>query len=47
MVCFAFFNDFYDFREGPRLVALLKEMKEGLDLVRSKVKVLTQKVYVY
>ncbi|RRT32660.1 hypothetical protein B296_00047896, partial [Ensete ventricosum] len=32
------------FRDSPQLVALLKEMKDGLDVVRSKVDVLTQKV---
>lgn len=31
-------------RETPQLVALLKEMKDGLDTVRSKVQGLTQKV---
>ncbi|RZC51990.1 hypothetical protein C5167_020416 [Papaver somniferum] len=31
-------------KEAPRLCALLKEMKEGLDLVRSKVQALTLKV---
>lgn len=31
-------------RETPQLVALLKEMKDGLDTVRNKVKDLTQKV---
>ncbi|THU75062.1 hypothetical protein C4D60_Mb04t39950 [Musa balbisiana] len=31
-------------RDSPQLVALLKEMKDGLDVVRSKVDVLTQKV---
>ncbi|XP_072952294.1 uncharacterized protein [Typha angustifolia] len=31
-------------REAPRLVAVLKEMKEGLDNVRNKVQALTQKV---
>lgn len=32
------------FRESPQLVALLKEMKVGLDAVRSKVQALTVKV---
>ncbi|KAF3447268.1 hypothetical protein FNV43_RR12448 [Rhamnella rubrinervis] len=32
------------FREKPQLVALLKEMKDGLDLVRHKVQALTVKV---
>ncbi|CAA7400213.1 unnamed protein product [Spirodela intermedia] len=31
-------------KEAPRLVALLKEMKNGLDLVRGKVEALTSKV---
>ncbi|URD99766.1 Sas10/Utp3/C1D family [Musa troglodytarum] len=31
-------------RDSPQLVALLKEMKDGLDVVTSKVDVLTQKV---
>nr|XP_009397175.1 PREDICTED: neuroguidin isoform X1 [Musa acuminata subsp. malaccensis] len=31
-------------RDSPQLVALLKEMKDGLDVVRSKLDVLTQKV---
>ncbi|KAG9440180.1 hypothetical protein H6P81_020345 [Aristolochia fimbriata] len=31
-------------RDGPKLVALLKEMKEGLDFVRSKVQTLTERV---
>ncbi|KAH6778044.1 Sas10/Utp3/C1D family [Perilla frutescens var. hirtella] len=31
-------------RESPQLVALLKEMKEGLDNVRSKIQALTDKV---
>ena len=29
------------FRDSPQLVALLKEMKDGLDVVRSKLDVLT------
>ena len=31
-------------REAPQLAALLKEMKDGLDIVRSKVDALTAKV---
>ncbi|XP_068656461.1 uncharacterized protein [Aristolochia californica] len=31
-------------RDGPKLLALLKEMKEGLDVVSSKVQVLTERV---
>jgi hypothetical protein len=31
-------------REAPQLTALLKEMKEVLDAVRSKIEVLTAKV---
>jgi hypothetical protein len=31
-------------REAPQLTALLKEMKEGLDAVRSKIEGLTTKV---
>lgn len=32
------------FREAPQLGALLKEMKDGLDVVRSKVQAITAKV---
>lgn len=31
-------------KEAPQLVAILKEMKDGLDAVRSKVEALTVKV---
>lgn len=31
-------------REAPQLTAVLKEMKEGLDAVRTKVEALTPKV---
>lgn len=34
-------------REAPQLVAVLKEMKEGLDAVRVKVQALTEKVFSY
>lgn len=32
------------FREAPQLAAVLKEMKDGLDKVRSKVQTITAKV---
>lgn len=35
---------YFLFRESPQLVAVLKEMKEGLDTVRIKVQALTAKV---
>ena len=34
-------------RDAPRLVAVLKEMKEGLDAVTNKVQALTAKVCIY
>lgn len=33
-----------DLREAPQLASVLREMKEGLDVVRNKVEALTAKV---
>lgn len=44
LIFFFFFNVDAIFRESPQLVTLLKEMKDGLDAVRSKIQALTVKV---
>lgn len=42
-----YFHCFYIFREAPQLEAVLKEMKEGLDIVDIKVRALTAKVNLF
>ena len=49
VICFTFsywsrFVILTGLREAPQLATLLREMKEGLDVVRSKVEALTAKV---